>query len=520
MGDLFVVRDPRTGERVAAKTIRADRDGPAFAARFQVEARAWMALGDHPNVVRALFFRELEGIPFLFLEYVESTNGEDLLRGSGALPVTQALEIGAQVLAGLAHAHEARVREGAQGLVHRDLKPANLLVRPTDRRVKITDWGLVKILGATRLTSDFTMLGTLRYCAPEQTDDAASVDPRADLFAVGVFLYEAVAGVHPFPGDDAAKVARRILLEDPTPLADASPGCPEELSRLVGRLLEKRPEARPSTAREAAERLAAIRVPVEPSATCSRCGFLRRPEVAACPLCEPARPRRTDVPSPGDDWRIRARAGDSGELMVAIGGGPFRFGGSGETRSLPSFAIDRTPVTNAQFAKFVEEACYRPKDATAFLRHWTAGRCPRGLEDHPVTWVSWHDATAYAAWAGKRLPTWEEWERAARGTDGRPFPWGDAFDATRCNTREAGLGATTPVTRFALGASPDGVLDLFGNVREWTDTWREPDLRRTKVVCGASWTAPGAAGLRRVQNLFCPARDHETGFRCAREGER
>ncbi|KAF0190647.1 MAG: serine/threonine protein kinase [Gammaproteobacteria bacterium] len=129
-------------------------------------------------------------------------------------------------------------------------------------------------------------------------------------------------------------------------------------------------------------------------------------------------------------------------------------------QSLPAFQIDKYPVTNAQYARFVAATGRRPP------LHWKNGRIPARLEKHPVTMVSWFDAKKYAEWAGKRLPTEAEWERAARGTDGRRWPWGNNMDPERLNTYYQ-VGSTTMVGSYANGASPEGVMDMAGNVSEW-----------------------------------------------------
>lgn len=157
-------------------------------------------------------------------------------------------------------------------------------------------------------------------------------------------------------------------------------------------------------------------------------------------------------------------------------------------RYLPTYQIARVPVTVAQFARFIQATGYRTT-AEARGNSWgihAAGwfeiagatwQRPKGQEDettvkanHPVTHVSWHDAIAFCRWAEVRLPSEVEWEKAARGTDRRIFPWGnEAPDAQRCNFALT-IGDTTPVGSYPLGASPYGLLDQAGNVREWTST--------------------------------------------------
>jgi formylglycine-generating enzyme required for sulfatase activity/energy-coupling factor transporter ATP-binding protein EcfA2 len=156
---------------------------------------------------------------------------------------------------------------------------------------------------------------------------------------------------------------------------------------------------------------------------------------------------------------------------VEIPAGEFWMGESTEAHrvDLPTFHISRVPVTNAQYRFFVEATDHEPPG------HWEEKRPPRGKASHPIVDVTWYDAIAYCEWlsgvTGKRiaLPSEAEWEKVARGNkDKRAYPWGDTFDAIRCNSGDLGLGDTTPVGVFPDGASPYGVLDMAGNVMEWT----------------------------------------------------
>lgn len=130
--------------------------------------------------------------------------------------------------------------------------------------------------------------------------------------------------------------------------------------------------------------------------------------------------------------------------------------------NLPEYRIDKYLVTNAQYARFLADTGHRPPST------WKDGRIPPGKELHPVTMVSWYDARAYATWAGKRLPSEAEWEKAARGTDGRRWPWGNTMEANRLNTYY-NVGTTTVVNAYKTGVSPYGVFDMAGNVTEWID---------------------------------------------------
>jgi formylglycine-generating enzyme required for sulfatase activity len=155
---------------------------------------------------------------------------------------------------------------------------------------------------------------------------------------------------------------------------------------------------------------------------------------------------------------------------------------------LPDYAMAKTPATNAQYAAFVRATRRKPPPHWRIL-FWKKRWPPIGKKDHPVVNVSWHDAMAYCRWlsevAGKpyRLPSEVEWEKGARGTDGRIYPWGDVWDAAQCNTREGRKKqSTTPVGAYPEGASPYGLLDMVGNVWEWTRSlWgrnlREPEFK-------------------------------------------
>jgi hypothetical protein len=183
--------------------------------------------------------------------------------------------------------------------------------------------------------------------------------------------------------------------------------------------------------------------------------------------------------------------------------------------TVPGFWIDRCAVSNEQFAEFLAASGYEPEQPKGFLEAWHGREPPVALRRHPVVCVDWHDASAFARWAGKDLPTYAEWTRAARGDDGRPYPWGARFDASRSNSREGARGATVPVDALPAGASPFGCLGMAGNVSEWTSSWLEAAAARTRVVCGGSWATPLAlGGLDRVENRLPGDRDHRTGFRC------
>ena len=191
------------------------------------------------------------------------------------------------------------------------------------------------------------------------------------------------------------------------------------------------------------------------------------------------------------------------------------------------FHIDRTPVTNAQFKTFIDASGYRPRDAHNFLRDWIAGAPRPGWENKPVTWVALDDARAYARWAGKRLPHEWEWQYAAQGGDGRLYPWGSAWDAAAVPEPNRGrtLLAPADVDAHPRGASPFGVLDLVGNVWQWTDEYADDHTRAAVLRGGSSylpqtshWYFPQAWRLDQHGKylLMAPCKDRAgtLGFRC------
>jgi hypothetical protein len=198
------------------------------------------------------------------------------------------------------------------------------------------------------------------------------------------------------------------------------------------------------------------------------------------------------------DWKV-----------VTVPADEFLMGNNRRKVYVEAFVIDKYPVTNAQYKRFVQATGHRPP------QHWKAGDYPAEKALHPVVCVSWRDAAAYAEWAGKRLPTEEEWEKAARGTDGREYPWGRWEDG-HCNTVEAEVGETSAVGRYSpKGDSPYGCVDMAGNVWEWVDAWYAGTETR-RVVRGGSWNNHRGGAHCSFRYWVGPdiALDY-IGFRCA-----
>jgi len=199
---------------------------------------------------------------------------------------------------------------------------------------------------------------------------------------------------------------------------------------------------------------------------------------------------------------------------------------------LKPYYIDKYPVTNAEFKKFLDATHYRPKDDLNFLKDWTNASIPPGWENKPVTWVSIEDARAYATWTGKRLPHEWEWQFAAQGTDSRIYPWGDTWEASRVPQTQRGRTMQGPdeVSAHPGGASPFGVMDMVGNVWQWTDEYTD-DHTRGGILRGGSYYQPQGSiwyfpqAYRNDYHgkllMMAPSYDRSAtlGFRCVRDAE-
>jgi sulfatase modifying factor 1 len=215
--------------------------------------------------------------------------------------------------------------------------------------------------------------------------------------------------------------------------------------------------------------------------------------------------------------RVLALLEATGHPLCHVPAGDFRMGnGTGRSNERPrhrvmlsEYWIDRHPVTNRQFAAFARETGFGGTE-------WRQAFFP-GKEDHPVVLISWDDACAYATWCGKRLPTEAEWEKAARGTDGRRYPWENRWDGTRCNVTGRG---TTPVGAYPEGVSPYGCQDMVGNVWEWVADWydatyyaRSPGSDPTGPETGVSRVVRGGSWNNNQDNARADNRNDNNGFR-------
>jgi serine/threonine protein kinase len=246
MGRVFLARDGRSGELLALKVLppRKARAEERLLARFRREMEMSQRVA-HPHLARTYEVGVAGGVYYIAMEFIPGRSLFRLVNDEGPLAVPRAAALFAEAAAGLEHAH-------AQGLIHRDLKPSNLLVTPNDH-VKVLDLGLALMQGETGEAVEVVggegyVVGTMDYIAPEQTENAARVDARADVYGLGCTLYFALAGRPPFPGGTTRDKIQRHRTHEPEPVTHLNPAVPEPFAALVAQMMAKKPEQRPASA--------------------------------------------------------------------------------------------------------------------------------------------------------------------------------------------------------------------------------------------------------------------------------
>jgi formylglycine-generating enzyme required for sulfatase activity len=463
MSHVYRARDTVIGRTVAVKILtEAGCEDAEAKARFLAEARMAGNIS-HENVLSIYDFGEDDQHhPFMVMEFLRGEDLRHALKNGHTGDLRGKLKIALQVARALFYIH-------SQKIVHRDIKPENVHISQAGV-VKLMDFGIAKTEGLSMTRAGY-VLGTPYYMSPEQVM-GHNVTEQVDVYAFGVLLFELLTGAKPIDGDTVERIFYSILNEplNLEPLRQA--GAPQSICDLVAQCTAKGPNDRPlgfAPVVAAIENVLAgldaptTVLPAAPEVVAKRPAWLLPAVVAALVLAIGVGVFFATRPKPAPPPVVKSLPATistpTGE-MVLVPAGNFLFGEKKEQVALPAFYIDKTEVTNAAYADFCR-AANRPLPP-AF---------PENQPNLPVVNVSILDAQLFVKWAGKRLPTAREWEKAARGTDGRDFPWGNEADPSKANINTRQI---QPVTAYAAGASPFGALQMIGNVWELVDEFRTP----------------------------------------------
>jgi formylglycine-generating enzyme required for sulfatase activity/predicted Ser/Thr protein kinase len=465
MSHVYRARDTLIGRTVAVKILTdAGCQDSEVKERFLAEARMAGNLA-HDNVLGIYDFGEDDRQrPFMVMEFLRGEDLRHAMRNGHTGVLRDKLKIAAQVARALEYVH-------TQKIIHRDLKPENIHIN-TAGVVKLIDFGIAKTEGL-QMTRAGYVLGTPFYMAPEQVT-GQHITEQVDVYAFGVLLFELLTGKKPVDAEAVERIFYSILNEPlkMEPLYEA--GVPPSVSNLIARCTAKNPAERPqgfgAVSAELDRAIAGLDaptvvLPATPAAASRPAwlvpGILVLVVAIGAGLYFATRPGGTPATQQAEGPAALAKtiAAKGGEMLLVEAGG-FLAGEKKQPDTLPAFYIDKTEVSNGAYAQFCQETGHAlPKGFAADRR------------DYPVVNVLILDARAFAQWAGKRLPKGREWEKAARGTDGRLYPWGNDPDTARANV---GSGNLLPVSDLPNGASPYGALNMLGNVWELVDQVSPP----------------------------------------------
>ena len=497
MSHVYRARDTVIGRTVAVKILtEAGCQDAEAKARFLAEARMAGNIS-HDNIISIYDFGEDEKLhPFMVMEFLRGEDLRHAIKNGRTGDLRSKLRIALQIARALEYIH-------TQKIVHRDIKPENIHVNGAGV-VKLMDFGIAKTEGLAMTRAGY-VLGTPYYMSPEQVT-GQNITEQVDVYAFGVLLFELLTGAKPISGDTVERIFYSILNEPLKlePLYEA--GVPQAVCNLVAKCTNKSPADRPQGFAPVCADLEQMiatpdaatvmmpdrrdpvpqapplppapvpqapptpRVPMPQPAASSRgwlipaivaailvvgigLYFALRPHVAADPAAGVV-PAATTATAAAKT--VSTSTGD----MILIPAGDFEFGETKQRVPLPAFYIDKTEVSNAAYAEYCK-ASGRP----------LPDGFPADKPDYAVVNVTILDAHGFAKWAGKRLPTAKEWEKAARGEDGRAFPWGNQNEPARANV---GTHKAQPVNSHPEGASPYGVLQMVGNVWELIEQLTPP----------------------------------------------
>jgi formylglycine-generating enzyme required for sulfatase activity len=555
-GEVYKVRNLHVDSLSAMKTLKCDyQNDEATLRHFDQEGRLWCNLSNEPNVVSATgfhIFLDQGQRPFLEMEFVHGTSLKAILAREGPhLAPAQMVQYAINVCAGLRDIHDPRRRQDV--LIHRDISPDNIMISHgrMGTAAKVTDFGLARYANDQTIGS---IVGKWLYMAPEiikhggwQHGDEG-IDHRADIYSLGVTVYQGLSGSFPISRrSDEIAMKDAILHTLPAKLCmpkhtgTVSPF--RDLKQLIMACIEKRASDRPQSWDILAAKFSEL-VPIlidnHDGQKCTDCHFLSTNSLrsARCPVCNGKLGRISGVTSVRftEAHTVLDETKESDEEpveFVGIPAGPAVFGCNAtfmtdlahvlKSRNydpayaerwskrqavrdaLPRYEISKTPITVGQYSRFIRKTGYSPE-----------GSIRRSPGDWPVTNVTWRDVDAFCDWSDARLPTAEEWEKAARGLDGRPYPWGNEWSPDRCVCAERNSDHPESVQAHPLGGSPFGLLDCTGNVGEMVASGNDSN----RFVLGGSFEEPcqflGILWNRDI--TIGPTSSHESvGFRVVRD---
>lgn len=518
MSHVYRATDTLIGRTVAVKILTPESAGDIdVKERFLQEARMAGNI-NHENVISIFDFGEIEGRPFMVMEFLQGDSLRTLIKDGRTGDINQRLQIAVQAARALEYIHTAQI-------IHRDIKPDNIHVNPKGL-VKLIDFGIAKMQDLQRTQPGF-VLGTPYYMAPEQVR-GEKITPLVDVYAFGVLMFELMAGVKPFKAASVEEIFHRILSEpfDFSPLRQA--GVSEPLYNLIVQCVAKNPAERPSGLKEVRERLEAMIAPTAPAGVdapgASR-PLVSKPVAAILAVVVLAGlagayfAMRPKPPEP-----LAATIDTPAGTLVLIPGGAFASGADRQQVNVPDYYIDKTEVTNAAYEQY-------SKARGRQLPEGFAADKPT----FPVTNITIDDARDFAKWAGERLPTMVEWEKAARGTDGRLYPWGNSADVSYANLSQGNDGHLRAANDGGQDVSPFGIVNMGGNASEFVDQLRTPSPEAMRAFStlvnpppgpneawytfkGGSYRLPLPSATTYEWGAI-PARFHgpDLGFRCVRD---